>query len=79
LRQRLVLTLSGVVINADTPSETVIALPPVRTVPQRVRCLPLSPVRSESASHTKSEPGRPIGSRALDDAATAFDEITCFR
>jgi hypothetical protein len=41
-------------------------------------------VRGERASHTKSEPGRsepgrPIGSRALHDAATASDEITCFR
>jgi hypothetical protein len=37
------LFVSGVVINADTPLETVIALPPGSRGPQRVRCLPPSP------------------------------------
>jgi hypothetical protein len=40
----------GVVINADTPSETVIALPPGSHGRQRARCLPLSPVRGERGS-----------------------------
>jgi hypothetical protein len=31
-----------------------------------------------ATSPAGDEPGRPFGSRALDDAATAFDEITRF-
>ena len=51
-RQSLVLTVSGVVINADTPSETVIALPPGRTVP-----------RETAACNSRLAPGERVAVR----------------
>jgi hypothetical protein len=79
LRQSLVLTVSGVVINADTPSETVIALPPNSRSPPEGPLLANIAREVWVTSPTRVNRAAQSAPRALDDAATAFDEITRFR